>query len=243
MEIRNQTVLIVGATSSLAQSVCHELAKKNCRLILSGRDSHELELLRSDLFTRYQVQCSVMVTDLLDTSFSAPALVSRAGNFDHIVIAAGDMGGTDADDLHNFAYVTYLNYTAPAQIATAAAQRMGEDEAGIIVIISSVAGDRGRASNYVYGSAKAALTAFASGLRNRYCRQDVHVMTVLPGFIDTPMTWSLKSPLVASRELVARKIVRAMEKKKDVIYVPWFWRYIMFIICHIPEKIFKRLSL
>ena len=158
------------------------------------------------------------------------------------------MGSDDPTDIDNLAYTVKVNYTVPAQLATAAALALSKKDSsektkGRIVIVTSVAGDRGRQSNYAYGSAKAALSTFASGLRNRFCKQGVHVMTVKPGFIDTPMTWSMSSPLVASREFVAGKIIDAMEKEKDVIYVPFFWRFIMLIIIHIPEKIFKKLSM
>src|SRR5690606_36266376 len=117
-----------------------------------------------------------------------------------------DMGGSDATDLKNLRHVTELNYILPAQIATAAGERLRARQSGSIVIVSSVAGDRGRQSNYPYGSAKAALSAFASGLRNRLYKDNVHVMTVKPGFVGTPMTWSMKSPLIASRESVAEAI-------------------------------------
>ena len=111
------------------------------------------------------------------------------------------------------------------------------------MLISSIAGDRGRQSNYAYGSAKAALNAFASGLRNRFFKQGVHVVTVKPGFLDTPMTWGMQSPLIASREIAAEYIIYAMKVRKNIVYVPFFWRYIMLIIIHIPEAIFKRLKL
>jgi short-subunit dehydrogenase len=158
------------------------------------------------------------------------------------------MGSSDPTNLDNIHQTTWLNYTVPAQLATAAAVRLSEQKsgrayAGSITLISSVAGDRGRQSNYAYGSAKAALNTFASGLRNRFFKQGVHVMTVKPGFIDTPMTWGMKSPLIASRESVAESIVEAMKNRSNVVYVPFFWRYIMLIIIHIPEMIFKRLSL
>lgn len=240
---RNGTVLVVGATSSLAQALCRELASQGRSLVLAGRDGDELRLMMSDLYTRYQATCRCVVADFLSPDFTAQALIEQAGDFDEIVIAAGDMGAADPTDIANLAFTMHLNYTIPAQIATLAAWRLSGKRSGSIVILSSVAGDRGRQSNYAYGSAKAALSAFASGLRNRFYKKNVHVMTVKPGFTDTPMTWGMKSPLIASRERVAAAIVRAMEKKKDVVYVPFFWRWIMLIITHIPERIFKKLSL
>jgi decaprenylphospho-beta-D-erythro-pentofuranosid-2-ulose 2-reductase len=268
---RMKTVLVIGATSSLAQAICRTLAKSGYGLILAGRDAGELALLAGDLTTRFGVHSAVLTADFLDADFSPERMIEQADDFDHVIIASGDMGNGASTDLHNIAYTIHLNYTVPAQIATAAALHfspspsMGEGRGGdensvrntplpnpppqggrgnnSIVIISSVAGDRGRQSNYPYGSAKAALTAFASGLRNRYYKKGVHVMTVKPGFIDTPMTWGMKSPLIASREYVAEHIVTAMQEKKNVLYVPYFWWVIMLVIRHLPECIFKRLSL
>ncbi len=237
------TVLVIGATSSLAQAICRTLGARGYALVLCGRDEHELELLASDVHARFGVPCRILPADFADTRFSPENCIALAGDFSHVVIAAGDMGADDLSDLPNIATTIHINYTVPAQLATCAAALLAERKRGTIVIITSVAGDRGRQSNYVYGSAKAALSTFASGLRNRFCKAGVHVMTVKPGFIDTPMTWGMKSPLIASREYVAQKIVAAMEKQKNIVYVPFFWRYIMLIIIHIPEGVFKKLKL
>jgi decaprenylphospho-beta-D-erythro-pentofuranosid-2-ulose 2-reductase len=239
----SKTALVIGATSSLAQALCRVLASRSYGLVLCGRDEGELELLAADLATRFGIPVRMFSADLLDPHFHAADCIAHAGEFDCAIIAVGDMGGDNKDDPENLAYITHINYTAPAQIATTAAAHLHEAGHGSVVIISSVAGDRGRRSNYLYGSAKAALSTFASGLRNRYAKSGVHVMTVKPGFIDTPMTWGMKSPLIASREYVAEKIAVALEKKRNVIYVPFFWRFIMLIIIHIPEQIFKKLSL
>ncbi len=181
--------------------------------------------------------------DVLAADFFATNLIESAGDIDGVIIALGDMGKGDASDLDDIARVGFVNYIAPAQIAAYACATLAAKNGGTVVIISSVAGDRGRKRFTAYGSAKAALNAFASGLRNHYCKQNVHVMTVKPGFVDTPMTWGMTSKLIASRERVACAIINAMHKKKDVVYVPFFWRIIMLVIQHIPEKIFKRLSL
>lgn len=236
-------ILIIGATSSLAQAICRELADRGSTLTLAARDENELALLACDIKVRFGVECKTLVVDLLAADFSATYFISQTGDFDHVIIVVGDMGSHDKNDPDNIAYTAHINYTLPAQLATAAALALKEKGCGTIAIVSSVAGDRGRQSNYLYGSAKAALTAFASGLRNYLYPHGVHVMTIKPGFIDTPMTWGMKSPLIARRETVAEKIVTAMEKKKNVVYVPFFWRYIMLIIVHIPEMIFKRLKL
>jgi len=250
MNINNATsqnrkggALVIGATSSLAQALCRELARAGYRLILSGRDERELELLAGDIATRYNVACRIHLADLMEPNFSATRFIESAGSFDTLVFATGYMGSGEQDDLANLRHVALVNYVVPSQILSVAAEMMSEQGDGEIIVIGSVAGDRGRASNYEYGSAKAALAVFASGLRNRYAKLGVHVMTVKPGFIDTPMTWGMNSPLIASREAVARAIMAGLEKKKDIIYTPFFWRYIMLIIQHIPEKIFKKLKL
>ncbi len=239
---QNDTVLVVGATSSMAQVVCRELAMRGYKLVLVGRDETELELLAADLRTRSSASCRTQVADVADSGFSCEQLLGAAGAFNHALITLGDMG-SGADDAANLNAVTQLNYLAPAALAAAAASRLAESGGGVVALVSSVAGDRGRASNYVYGSAKAALSSFASGLRNRYAKLGVHVLTIKPGFVDTPMTWGMTSPLIASRERVARDIVRAMETKRDILYTPWFWRLIMGIIQHIPERVFKKLKL
>lgn len=242
-EPSHRTALVIGATSSMAQSLCRGLAARGYALVLAGRDEEELKLLSKDVRTRSDIPCRTLKLDLMDGHLDPSAFFDQAGDCDDVIIAAGDMGASDPTDIPNLATTIQVNYTVPAQLATMAAIRLSERKDGRIVIVSSVAGDRGRQSNYAYGSAKAALSTFAAGLRNRFFKQGVHVMTVKPGFIDTPMTWDMSSPLVASREYVAEKIIAAMEKRKDVIYVPFFWRFIMLIIIHIPEKIFKRLSL
>jgi short-subunit dehydrogenase len=151
------------------------------------------------------------------------------------VVAAGDIASADIKTMTN------VNYIAPAIIMSAVADTM-ETNTSTIIVISSVAGDRGRKSNYIYGSAKAALSSFASGLRNRYFGK-IHVMTVKPGFLDTPMTYGMNSKLIFNKDKAAKIILNAAAKKVDVLYVPFFWRYIMLIIKTIPEIVFKRLNL
>jgi short-subunit dehydrogenase len=240
----SETVLVLGATSSLAQAICRTLAQQGYGLLLAGRDHDELRLLADDLCVRFECYATCLTFDFMDASFSAPHFIENAPAFSSTIVATGDMGGTDPEDSTNLAMAAHVNYVLPAQLATAAAQRLSTQEGGgSVVIISSVAGDRGRQSNYAYGAAKAALSTFASGLRNRFYARGVHVMTVKPGFVDTPMTWGMNSPLIATRNAVALRIISAMRAKKDVVYVPFFWRFIMLVICHIPEALFKRMKL
>jgi len=136
------------------------------------------------------------------------------------------------------------NFTTVVSLLTLLANLFERQGRGSIAVISSVAGDRGRQSNYVYGAAKGALTIYLQGLRNRLAKANVHVLTIKPGFVDTPMTRDFKKGLLwVGPDVIARGIVKAIDKRKDVAYLPFFWRYIMFIIKIIPERIFKRLSL
>jgi short-subunit dehydrogenase len=135
------------------------------------------------------------------------------------------------------------NFVAPALLLSIAGGRLAERGGGTLVAISSVAGDRGRQSNYFYGAAKGGLTTFLGGLRNRLFRRGVHVVTVKPGFVDTPMTAGMKkNALFVPPSAVAESIVRAVELRRDVVYVPWFWRAIMLLVRLVPERMFKRMS-
>lgn len=235
-------ILIVGATSSLAQALCRKLAAHGHKLALAGRDMEELNILAADLNIRHGAACTVLHADFLDPDFTVRPFIERAGDFKTLIMAAGDMGNGNIQSLSDIAFTIHLNYTLPAQICAAAAESLERRGGGRVTIISSVAGDRGRARIAAYGSAKAALTSFASALRQAYAKRGVHVMTVKPGYVDTPMTWGMTSRLIAGREYVAGKIIEAMDKKKDVVYVPWFWRWMMLIIRHMPEALFKRLA-
>ncbi len=237
---RNSTVLVAGAGSSLAQAVCRVLAARGYTLTLAGRDLTELELLAADLSVRSKTICHVLALDI-SPGFDASYFLAHAGDFSHVLIATGVL--CEGDELSSLDYITHVNYTAPAQLAALAAQKLETAGGGAVTIISSVAGDRGRSKRYAYAAAKSALSTFASGLRSTYCRRGVHVLTIKPGFIDTPMTWGMKSPLIASREYCAKRIVDAMEQQKDVAYVPFFWWWIMAVLCAIPERIFKKLRI
>lgn len=239
----SKRALVIGATASLGIALCRALAKRGWTLTLAGRDAEELARLENDITARYRLEAQTLTLDLLAAGFSPQAFLKHAGIFDAVFLLAGDMGSGDADDPANIERTVAANFTRPVMLLAQIGQDLAARGSGSIVVVGSVAGDRGRGSNYVYGSAKAGLAAFASGLRNRLHAKGVHVMTVKPGFIDTPMTFAMKSPLIARREAVAESILQAMENKQDVLYVPWFWRFIMFVIRSIPERIFKRLSL
>lgn len=248
----NRHTVMLGATSGIARACCHELAQQGEQLTIAGRNADELERIAADLQVRYDTQVQTAVFDALDFESHQDFVNRCSSNFeeriDCVVLCYGSMVDQATADADYAATQRVLetNFTSAVSILSRFAAKMKTQQSGVIVGVSSVAGDRGRQSNYVYGAAKSGLTIYLQGLRNAMYHHGVHVLTVKPGFVDTPMTHGLlnpKSPLVATPETVARDICKAIRKKKNQIYTPWFWRWIMTIICSIPEFIFKRLSL
>ena len=242
-------VLVLGATSAIARATAVAFARRGDALYIATRDEDEAGRIASYLALRYGVTTHHGSFDLADTESHA-VFVSQAvtslGGLDGVVLAAGSMAEqSDAEkDFSLVETMVRVNYIGAMSILDRCAGYLKEQNSGFIVAISSVAGDRGRQSNYYYGSTKGALTVYLSGLRNAMKAAGVHVMTVKPGFVDTDMTYGIKGMfLVASPGSVGESIAQAVTKKRDVVYVPWFWRYIMLIIRHIPEFIFKRLGL
>jgi hypothetical protein len=238
-------VLIIGAKSDIGRALARRYAEAGCVVILAGRQSEALETDRADLQVRYSVQAHVAECDVNDPDpdrFFAGLPVAPAT----IVMVAGLLGDQQesAADTAVARRVMDTNFTGPALFLLAAARRL-EGQRGCIIGISSVAGDRGRGSNFIYGSAKAGLTAFLSGLRNSLAKTDVSVITVKPGFVATQMTakMDLPKPLTAQPDEVAMAILKAQRGGQDVVYVRPVWRLIMLIITTIPERIFKKLSL
>jgi short-subunit dehydrogenase len=242
-------VLVLGATSAIAQATVRLLAARGAALYLVGRNAANLDAVAKDAATRGASKVEPMVLDLDDTA-AHEALVERAtqalGGLDGALIAHGVLGDQQACERSwtEAEKVLRTNFLSAASLLTVLANRFEAQRAGTLVVISSVAGDRGRQSNYVYGTSKGALNIFLQGLRNRLARSGVAVVTVKPGFVDTPMTAHLpKNKLFASPEQVARGIVRAADGRKNEAYVPGRWALIMFIIRSIPESLFKRMKL
>ena len=241
------TVLILGATSDIAQAIARTFAGNQYALQLAARDPLSLENLASDLRIRFQVDVQTLAFDA--THFSEHADFYRQLSPPPSVVIAvfGYLGDQEKGQrVWEEAYaILQTNYTGAVSILNIVAEDFAHKKAGVIVGISSVAGDRGRGSNYLYGSAKAGLSAYLSGLRNRMAGVGVRVITVKPGFVDTRMTEDLDLPplLTAPPKSVAEDVFKAVNGKKDVIYTRWFWRWIMLAIKLIPEKIFKKLTL
>lgn len=241
-------VLVLGATSAIAQATCRLLAARGAALHLVGRNAPQLEAVAKDLSVR-GARVSTRVQELNELS-SHEELVSHAdselGGMDGVLLAQGLLGSQPESERswEEAQKVLTTNFVGPASLLTHVANLLEQRGAGTIVVISSVAGDRGRQSNYVYGSSKGGLNVFLQGLRNRLARSNVAVVTVKPGFVDTPMTAHLpKNALFASPERVAKGILRAVDARRDEVYVPGFWRLIMFAVRSIPEGLFKRMRL
>jgi short-subunit dehydrogenase len=242
-------VLIVGATSAIAEATARRFAKEGDRLFLTGRDVGKLERIAQDLRIRGATQVDTHRLDVTQLSAHEAALARAEmclGGLDTVLIAHGTLPDQRECEKSVELSVKEFNTNGLSAIAllTRLASKFEQKRSGTIAVITSVAGDRGRQSNYIYGSAKGALSTFLQGLRNRLSSLGVHVLTIKPGFVDTPMTATFKKgPLWASPDRVARDILNAIGKRKDVIYTPWFWRPIMLVIRLIPERVFKRMRL
>lgn len=242
-------ILIVGATSAIAEATAREFAAKGDALFLVGRSSSRLQAIADDLKVRGASLVGNHAVDLRDLS-QLSSVIERAahtlGGLDMALIAHGTLSDQKACEGSVDVMLDEFNTNALSFMAlcTHLANHFEAQGKGTLAVISSVAGDRGRQSNYVYGSAKATVTAFTSGLRQRLYRKGVRVVTIKPGFVSTPMTAAMKKGFLwASPASVGRAIARAMISGTPVLYVPWFWRWIMVIIKLIPEPVFRRLQL
>ena len=245
-----RTVLILGANAGIGRALAAEFALNQHDLILAGRDLEELQALAADLSLRHNVSARAEKVDVLkfDSLESAlAACIAPAGDsLEGVVLCAGYLGDheTALKDLNEARRILDTNFTGSALALCVLANHFEQKGKGFICALSSVAGDRGRQSNYLYGSAKGGLTTYLQGLRNRLYHRGIHVITVKPGFVDTRMVFGKgKLPLVAQPEAVARDIYHAVKRGKNVVYVPWFWRIVMFMVCMIPEGLFKKLKM
>lgn len=245
----NERLLVIGATSAIATAVARRYAQRAARIGLIGRRADALEALAADLRVRGAAEVDTWVLDANDIARHADCLDAawqRFGGFDHVLLAHGVLPDQAQCQASVAAALASFDTNARSVLAllTELANRFERQGSGVIGVISSPAGDRGRASNYVYGAAKAAVTALSSGLRHRLAGKGVRVITILPGFVDTPMTAAFpKGPLWATPEKVAADIDRALAHGFGSIYTPWFWRWIMLIVRHIPERLFVRTKL
>lgn len=241
------SVLVIGARSDIGLAAAHRFAAAGYNVQLAARNAAQLEADAADIALRHGCAATLHELDLLAPDTFAPFLDSLPALPDVAVCAVGLLGdqAVSQRDPAAAALVMRSNFEGPALITGLLAERFEARGSGALVGISSVAGDRGRASNYVYGSAKAGYTAFLSGLRNRLAKKNVHVLTVLPGFVRTRMTDGMDLPprLTAGPEQVAEAIFAAVSKQRDVIYVKPIWRLVMGVIRAVPERVFKRTQL
>lgn len=244
----NQTWIILGATSTIARAFARMVSTRGDGVVLAGRDMAELELIASDCSLRGASFAEAIAFDARNADTFAP-IIDRARAIGGVISAAVFVGSMptqeeiDADPaLIDGTIIDSFN--GPARFLTTLAPLLEEKGKGTVIGVGSVAGDRGRVGNYVYGASKAGFHAYLSGLRNRLGRSGVHVVTVKPGTVDTAMTWGMdKLPFLAQPEKVAGDIVKAADKKKDVLYTPFIWWPVMTVIKSIPERVFKKLSI
>lgn len=248
--INMKKVIVVGATSAIAEATARLMAERGYSFYLVARKVERLSAIASDLYQRGATSVGYAPFDAEQICAASGILLDAArasmGGVDVILIAHGTLPDQAEciKDANRIFEAFQINVLSVMALATEAANHFSAAGSGSIVVLSSVAGDRGRQSNYVYGAAKGAVSIFLQGLRNRLHKSGVHVLTVKPGFVDTPMTKEFKKGFLWSNPVViAQGIMRGIDGKKDEVYLPGFWRFVMFVICHVPERIFKRLSL
>jgi decaprenylphospho-beta-D-erythro-pentofuranosid-2-ulose 2-reductase len=240
---------VLGATSAMAIAVARKLAASGASLYLVARSEAKLEAVACDLETRGAKEVFARVMDLDDTQKHPKMLASAVESLGHIdlaLIAHGLLGDQEAaqTDYMVAEKILQTNFLSAVSLSTWLANYFEARKAGVLAVISSVAGDRGRKSNYVYGASKGALNIFLDGVRTRVDRAGVHVLTIRPGFVSTPMTAHLKqNALFAHPNQIADGILSAITSRKDVVYLPKIWRPIMFLVRNIPEAIFKKMNM
>jgi decaprenylphospho-beta-D-erythro-pentofuranosid-2-ulose 2-reductase len=242
-------IIIAGATSAIAKEVSKLFAIRGYRLYLVGRSKKELIEVCHDLEALGADRVFYEVLDLTDNE-KHNSMLQAADLFmdgiDTLFVAYGSLPNQEncensfSTTLHEF----NTNCLSVLSLLTLSANKFALQNNGSIIVITSVAGDRGRNSNYIYGASKAAVSVFLQGLRGRLNDNGVQVLTVKPGFVDTPMTKSFKKGVLwVGPDIIAKGIIKAFDKRKNVVYLPWYWRIIMKIICSIPESIFKKINI
>ena len=240
---------MIGATSGVAQALCEEFLMRGKEIVLAARNQEKLKCLISNLETRYDI------SPLSHYNFDIGQIKDHKEFFQRVIQAHPDVDGIFVacavnhdqkkceSDTTLVEEMVRINFTGTMTIIDLFADYFSSKNGGMISCITSVAGDRGRASNYYYGATKSALNAYLSGLRNRLARTNVFVQTIKLGTVDTPMNSNREQvPLMVKPVRAARGIMRSMQKRYEVVYIPWFWCYIMLVIRLMPEKLFKRIA-
>lgn len=244
-----RNILVIGATSAIAQATMRHFAAAGDALFLVARNGDKVQAIADDLEVRGAPQVATATLDAADCQRHEALIdevVHRLGGLDTVLIAYGTLA-EQASCQNSFEMTRQAfenNALSVISWLTRLARRFEQQGHGTLCVITSVAGDRGRQSNYVYGAAKAAVNVFMQGLRNRLHTSAVHVLTVKPGLVDTPMTAAFaKGLLWSTPDVVGRGIYRAIQKKRQVVYLPRFWYPIMLLIRAMPAAVFKRLRL
>ncbi len=240
-------IMLIGATSDVAQAMVHLIDRKTTHLWLVARNVERLEPLKTHVEITKAISVSLLESDVCEFEKNITLFEPIAPKIDEIYFFAGYLGHQEKAQTESAETLKIINtnFTGAVLILNVFAEAFAKKKSGIIIGISSVAGDRGRSSNYFYGSAKAGFSAYLDGMRQRLAKVGVHVMTVKPGFMATRMTRELDLPklITASSEKAASVIFKAAKKKKNTVYVTTIWRFIMLVIRNIPEAIFKRISI
>lgn len=246
----NKKIVVFGATSAIASEVLKCFAADGYECCLVARDDNKLSATAEDLLVRGAagvVTISENLSEYGQHDVLFGKIAENFGDYDKVLIAYGTLSDQNSCEasFENTLNELNINMISVISLLTRIANTLEKQGSGQVAVISSVAGDRGRQSNYVYGTAKGALTLYLQGLRNRLSKSNVNVLTIKPGFVDTPMTkaFTKKGLLWAKPDAIGKSIYKAMKTERDVVYLPWFWQWIMLIIKLIPESIFKKLSL
>lgn len=251
MKPTSKSVLVLGSVSAVGKAIAHEFAREGYSLLLADIETEENERIAKDIQIRYRVYCDTLFFDAGDID-SHPAFLDKVvenlnGLPEGLVICFGYMPVQEEaqKDFKLIKRTIDINFTGAVSILEQVMGKFEERNHGFAIVLSSVAGDRGRKSNYIYGSTKGALTRYLEGLQHRLSSKKVQVLIVKPGFMDTAMTYGLNLPqrLMATPEEAGKIIYKAWKRKRQVVFVKWFWRYIMLIIQHLPRFIFHRTQL
>lgn len=240
-------VLILGATSDMALALARKFGDKGYSLTLAARNLEKIKAMQADIRIRQRVPVEIVEFDANDVKSHEHFYHSLPVKPDVVICVFGLLGDQKVaqQKWEMSEAILYTNFIGAVSILNIVANDMEHRKQGVIIGISSVAGERGRQSNYIYGSAKAGFTAYLSGLRNRLCKSNVHVLTVKPGFVKTRMIENIKTPgpLTSQPAKVAEDIYNAVSRRKNTIYTSSIWRPIMYVIKSLPEGIFKKLNL
>ena len=246
-KIITKNILILGAKSDIAKALARKYADNGYNLYLAARKVAELKDFASDIRIRHNVEVECLEFDALDYAQHQAFYDNLAQKPLGVVVAVGYLSKQQQAerDFNQTKKIIDTNYTGVVSILNIIANDFEQKKQGFIIGISSVAGDRGRKTNYLYGSAKAGLSAYLSGLRNRLYKSNVQVLTVKPGFVATKMTENINLPkkLTATPEQVAKDIYKAQKNGKNMLYTKWIWQWIILVIKHIPETLFKKMSI